>query len=100
MVDFTQKVNSPIQMREADGVKTGLALLVPRLKAFHDARPVMMIHDEVIVECDLAEARQVRETIERALEEGMNRWLRYTTATVEADVVRDYAGTEFEENGG
>ena len=100
VVDFTQKVNSPIQMREADGVKTGLALLVPRLKAFHDARPVMMIHDEVIVECDLAEARQVRETIERALEEGMNRWLRYTTATVEADVVRDYAGTEFEENGG
>lgn len=89
---FTEKVNSPIQMREADGVKTGLALLVPRLQKFHDARPVMMIHDEVIVECDIAEAEAVRETIEQALEEGMNRWLEHTTATVEAEIVRNYAG--------
>lgn len=89
---FGQKVNSPIQMREADGVKTGLALLLPRLQAFNDARPVMMIHDEVIVECDIAEAEQVKAVVELALEEGMNRWLKYTTATVEAEIVKNYAG--------
>jgi DNA polymerase I len=93
VVDFSQKVNSPIQMREADGVKAGLALLLPKLERFNDARPVMMIHDEVLVECDKAEARAVGLVVAGSLEEGMNRWLKYTTATVEVEIVQDYAGT-------
>jgi DNA polymerase-1 len=91
--EFQKKVNSPIQMREADGVKCGLALLLPRLAQFHDARPSMMIHDEVLVECDVAEAQEVARVVASSLEEGMNRWLKHTTATVEVDIVQDYAGT-------
>lgn len=90
---FGQKVNSPIQMREADGVKTGLALLLPRLAEFPTARVVMMIHDEVIIEPDVQDAVAVARIVATSLEEGMNRFLKHTTATVEVDIVQDYAGT-------
>src|SRR6185436_6147719 len=53
---FTEKLNTPTQGTGADGLKRALALLWERRAACPDAFPVLLVHDEIVVECD--EARQ------------------------------------------
>ena len=42
--------NTPVQSLTSDGLKQALVLLWPHLKAL-DARPVNLVHDEIIIEC-------------------------------------------------
>jgi DNA polymerase-1 len=90
---YTEKHNSPVQMMEVDGVKCGLALLDERLKASGlDAQIVMIVHDEVDLEASEADAPAVKELVQQALEEGMNRWLQHTRARIDVDIWRDWKG--------
>ena len=91
---FTRKVNSPVQMLEVDGVKCGLVLLDQAIRdAGRDARIVMLVHDEVDIECPIEQAEQVAALAKECLEAGMNRWLKRARATIDVDIYRDWAGT-------
>ena len=59
-------VNMPIQGTSADILKRALRILHDSLRGT-SGRLVNIVHDEVIVECDAAEAQSISETLERAM---------------------------------
>jgi DNA polymerase-1 len=72
---FTEWVNAPVQGTGADGLKLALALLWERRGECPGAVPVACVHDEILVECDEAEAEKVKAWLEKAMIDGMDRGL-------------------------
>ena len=64
--------NAPIQSTGTDGLKLALVLLWERRAECPGARPVLVCHDEVVVECDAEQTADVRVWLERAMIEGMD----------------------------
>ncbi len=58
--------NMPIQGASADILKRALRLLHDKLKATN-ARLVNIVHDEVVVECEAAQAEEIARTVEEAM---------------------------------
>jgi DNA polymerase I len=69
---LTDGLNAPVQGTGADGLKLALALLWERRSECLGAVPVLVCHDEVIVECNAEQAANVRSWLERAMVEGMD----------------------------
>ncbi len=63
--------NFPMQGSCADGLKLALALLYERRAECPGAVPIIALHDEIVVECDEAEAEKVKVWLEKAMKEGM-----------------------------
>jgi len=78
---FTALVNTPVQGGAADGMKRALILLQARLP--ETARIVSTVHDEVLVECQNADAPAVRELVQRSMTEAMAEL--YPTVPIEAE---------------
>jgi len=78
---FTQKVNSPVQGTAADGFKAALGLLWQRRAQCPSARPVLLVHDEVVLECDATEVETTQAWLRTAVIDGLQPLL----ATVPAD---------------
>lgn len=94
---FTQKVNTPVQMLEVDGVKSGLVVLEERIAELGlDAQIVLIVHDEIDLECPINQAQQVADLAYECLTEAMNRWLKRARATIDVSIQRDWAGTKIE----
>jgi len=90
---FTEKLNTPVQGSAADGMKAALGLLWETRHQAPSAAPVLVVHDEIVVECDLADAEQAREWVSSAMRAGMETVLRRVPAEVEATVCADWSGT-------
>jgi DNA polymerase-1 len=58
--NLTDRLNSPVQGTGADGLKLALALLWERRGECPEAVPVLVCHDEVVVECDAEQAAEAR----------------------------------------
>ncbi len=56
----TDRLNAPVQGTAADGLKLALALLWERRSECPDAVPVLVCHDEVVVECDAERAADTK----------------------------------------
>jgi len=69
---LTDRLNAPVQRTGADGLKLALALLWERRDECQGAVPILVCHDEVVVECDAKQAADVRAWLERAMIEGMD----------------------------
>jgi DNA polymerase-1 len=69
---LTDRLNAPVQGTGADGLKLALALLWERRDECPGAIPVLVCHDEVVVECDAEQAAAAKAWLERAMIEGMN----------------------------
>jgi DNA polymerase-1 len=69
---LTDRLNSPVQGTGADALKLALALLWERRDECPGARPVIVCHDEIVVECDAGQAEGVKAWLERAMIEGMD----------------------------
>ena len=54
-----------------DGLKLALALLWERRSECPGTTPVLVCHDEVVVECDIEQAQVARAWLARAMIEGM-----------------------------
>jgi DNA polymerase-1 len=67
---YTERLNMPIQGTAADGMKRAMALLGPRLARL-DARIVLAVHDELVVEAPEEAAEEVKAVTERGMIEGM-----------------------------
>ena len=65
------RLNAPVQGTGADGLKLALALLWERRNECPGAIPVLVCHDEVVVECDVARAAEAKAWLQKAMIEGM-----------------------------
>ena len=68
---FMEKVNHPVQGTGADGLKLSMALFHERLPEHLDAKLVIAVHDEVVVECPQEGAEQVAIFTEEIMVAGM-----------------------------
>ena len=66
---FTRLVNTPVQGTAADGMKKALVRLAKALP--EGAQVVATVHDEIVVECDEAQAPDVLAKTKTAMIEGM-----------------------------
>ena len=80
---LTDRLNAPVQGSEADGLKLALPLLWERRGECSEAVPVLVCHDEIVVECNAEQAADVETWLEIALVEGMDTVL---TGTEDVDV--------------
>jgi DNA polymerase I-like protein with 3'-5' exonuclease and polymerase domains len=69
---LTDRLNAPFQGTAADGLKLALALLRERRDECPGAVPVLVCHDEVVVECDVEQAEAAKAWLEKAMVEGMD----------------------------
>ena len=69
---LTDRLNAPVQGTAADGLKLALALLWERRSECPRAVPVLVCHDEVVVECDEEQAVGAKAWLEKAMIEGMD----------------------------
>lgn len=68
---FTEKLNTPTQGTGADGLKRALALLWERRATCLGAFPVLLVHDEIVVECDATQQEEAAVWVRDAMRDGM-----------------------------
>ncbi|MBI3977164.1 MAG: bifunctional 3'-5' exonuclease/DNA polymerase [Chloroflexi bacterium] len=90
---FTEKLNTPVQGTAADGLKAALALMWETRGRCPGAAPVLCVHDEVVVECDYADAETTLTWLEDCMRRGMGAFLRRVPVVVEALIQADWSGT-------
>ena len=69
---LSDRLNAPVQGTGADGLKLALALLWERREECPGAVPVLVAHDEIVVECAAEQAADTRAWLERAMIDGMD----------------------------
>ena len=89
------RLNAPVQGTAADGLKRALALLWERRDECPEAVPVLVCHDEVVVECDAEQAADAKAWLEKAMIAGMEAVLKSTDEVdvpveVEARIARSW----------
>ena len=85
---FTALVNTPVQGGCADGLKQALIDLSARLP--EGAKIISTVHDEIIVECDEAQAESVRGILQSTMREAMAVLFPEVPIEVEAGVCRNW----------
>lgn len=88
----TVRANTPVQGTAADGFKAGLARLLETRGRYPTALPVLAVHDELVVECDEADAEGVALWVEECLRLGMGRFLQSVDVHVEKIVSKSWGG--------
>jgi DNA polymerase I len=68
---LTARLNAPVQGTGADGLKLALALLWERRNEYPGAVPVLVCHDEIVVECEAEQAAEAKVWLEKGMIEGM-----------------------------
>jgi DNA polymerase-1 len=93
---LTDHLNAPVQGTGADGLKLALALLSERRGECPGAVPVLVCHDEVVVECDADKAEEGKEWLVQAMKDGMDAVVNAkeprTLIEVEASVTKTWGG--------
>jgi len=68
-----EAINAPIQGTAADGMKLAMARVYERLRKFNGtAFIIAALHDEILVECDEADAPEIEKIVKSAMIEAMN----------------------------
>jgi DNA polymerase-1 len=70
--NFREKVNHPVQGTGADGLKVAMALFNERLPEYLDAKLVIAVHDELVVESPEDQVEEVARFVEEVMVAGMN----------------------------
>lgn len=83
-------VNMPIQGTSADILKLALRQLHNNIRGT-SARLVNIVHDEIIVECDAAEAEATAERLEKAMCSAGERYVRKVPVKVDAKIADEWA---------
>ncbi|MFO0675338.1 MAG: DNA polymerase [Polyangiaceae bacterium] len=86
----TKRLNFPIQALAADGMKRAMALLLPDLPKW-DARLVLSVHDELVLECPLASSDAAKAGLESRMLEGMAEFVASVPIEVDVGVRRDWS---------
>ena len=62
-----EKVNHPVEGTGADGLKIAMALFNERLPGHLDAKLILAVHDELVVECREDQAKEVARFVEEIM---------------------------------
>jgi DNA polymerase-1 len=89
---FTEKLNTPVQGTGADGLKAGLALLWERREQIPGAFPVLVVHDEIVIECDDDQAEAAGDWLKAAMIDGMEPLIAPVSVGVDVKVGRTWGG--------
>ncbi len=89
---FTEKLNTPVQGSGADGLKAALGILWETRDRASGAAPILVVHDEIVVECDRGQADEARAWVVDAMRSGMETVLHRVPAEVEATICADWSG--------
>jgi DNA polymerase-1 len=89
---FTEKLNLPVQGTGADGLKAALALLWERRAECPGAVPVVAVHDEIVIECDAAQADAAVAWLRQAMLDGMAPLASPVPVEVEVTVASTWGG--------
>jgi len=81
--------NMPIQGASADILKRALRLLHDKLKETH-ARIVNIVHDEIVVECDAAQATEIAQTVEDAMCAAGEEFVKLVPVKVETEIADEW----------
>jgi len=91
---FTEKLNSPDQGTGADGLKAALARLWETRARCPSAAPVLVVHDEIVLECDAVQAEAARAWLVECMRAGMQPFLPRVPVEVEARIGADWSMRE------
>ena len=69
---LTDRLNAPVQGTGAGGLELALTLLWERRGECPGVTPVLVCHDEIVVECDAEPAADAKAWLEGAMFEGMD----------------------------
>jgi DNA polymerase-1 len=83
-----QGMNMPIQATNADVIKQNMIYIVNRIKPY-DARLLLTVHDEVIVEAREDQAEEVSQIVSQAMCDGFAEFVPEVKMTADADIA-DY----------
>lgn len=86
----THRLNFPVQGDEVDGAKQALAILWNTRGEVPSARPIMLIHDEIVVECDEQDGACAGEWLKCCMEEGMREILDPVQCVVDVAVKKTW----------
>ena len=93
---MTDRLNAPVQGTAADGLKLALVLLWERRSECPGAVPVLVCHDEIVVECDADKAEEGKEWFIQAMKDGMDAVVNVKEPriliAVEASVTKTWSG--------
>jgi DNA polymerase I len=92
--DYTRKVNTPIQGSAADVFKLAMALLYESRDVGPDARLVLSVHDELVLEVGEADAAVARHWLARCMREAGQVYLERVPVVVEVGVGATWADTK------
>jgi DNA polymerase-1 len=90
---FTQKLNSPVQGTGADILKLAMARLWEDRGAHPDAVPVLVVHDEIVLECDAEQAQAVAGWLRQHMEAAGAELVPDVPIVAEVAVMADWSGT-------
>jgi DNA polymerase-1 len=89
---YTEKLNTPVQGTGADGLKKALGLLWERRAMCPDAYPVLFVHDEIVIECDVARQEEAAVWLRQAMIDGMADLIAPIPVEVEVSAGRTWGG--------
>jgi DNA polymerase-1 len=89
---YTDRLNYPVQGTGADGIKLALSWLWERRGEVPGAFPVLVVHDELVVECDAGQAEAVSPWLKQAMLDAMTPLLDPVPVEVEVSVGRTWGG--------
>jgi len=90
---FTEKLNSPVQGTGADILKLALAHLWETRHLHPSACPVLTVHDEIVVECDVDDSPGTAAWLVDCMRRAGEAFLKQVPIEVEAKIAEDWAGT-------
>jgi DNA polymerase I len=88
----THRFNSPVQGTGADGLKQAMALLWEQREQCPGAFPVLVVHDEIVVECAAEQADAVSAWLRQAMLDGMAPLIDPVPVEVEVRVGQTWGG--------
>jgi DNA polymerase-1 len=89
---FSERLNSPVQGTGADGLKAALAWLWEHRDLVPSAVPVLVVHDEIVIECDAGDAARAQSWLRQGMVEGMQLFLKTVPVEVGLRVLDDWGG--------
>lgn len=92
VLSYTEKLNSPIQGSGADILKSAMVRLYRDRGAVPSARLILAVHDELVLECDAADAPAAADWLTRHMLVAGEKQLPDVPVLVEAAIRRSWGG--------
>jgi DNA polymerase-1 len=92
VVNFTEKLNTPVQGTGADGIKLALARLWETRSECPGAFPILAVHDEIVLEVPEGATESAAEWLRRAMIDSLAAALHPAPVEAEAKIARTWAG--------